>query len=85
MNEKDIVSGNKVILSKKHKNGSIYLVEFPNNLYIVIGTNNKEIICSRSFPYSKKYQKEIKREATDYFKKVKECYYQNKLQEIDEL
>lgn len=81
----DIVLGNKIIQSKKYKNGSIYLVEFPNNLYIVIGTNGEDIVCSRSFPYSEKYQKEIKREATDYFKKVKECYYQNKLQEIDEL
>lgn len=82
----DIILGNKIILSKKYKNGSVYLVEFPANLFVVIGLNeNEQTIVSRSFPFTEQYKKEVKKSATTYFKQIKECIYQQKLNIIEEM
>lgn len=75
----DLVKGNRIIVQKKYKSSSVYMAEFPNNLYVVVATDNNGLpICSRTFPYTEQYQKEVKKTALNYFKLIKECIYQKK-------
>lgn len=76
----------RIITSKKYASGTVYISDLTNNMWAVtVLDKDNLIIYSRSFAYSEKTEKKVWEECRKYYKQVKECVYQNKLELIDAL
>lgn len=84
--EEDILTGNKILLSKKYNTGTVYMVETPNDMFTVVAFNkNKVPLCSRVFVFTEKLRKEVMKSSRTYYKQVRECLRQNRLDIIEDL
>lgn len=84
MNE--LISQNKVILTKKYNSGSVFIIEMLN-MYVVLGFNSldKEPIYSRVFFYNEKIKKNILKQARKCFNDIKESFNKKRLDLIESL
>lgn len=84
MEEKNIISNNKIILSKKIKLGSVYLIKLFDNMLAVVAFQNNNKIYSRSFIYSNSNKKTVTQKARQNFKFILNCFYKNNLTLLEE-
>ena len=76
----------RIITSKKYASGTVYISDLTNNMWAVTVLDKDNIVIySRSFAYSEKTEKKVWEECGKYYKQVKECVYQKKLELIDAL
>lgn len=76
----------KVITSRKYSSGTVYISDLTNNMWAVtVLDRDSMIVSSRSFAFSDKTEKKVWENCRSYYKKVKECVYQKRLDLIDAL
>lgn len=76
----------RIITSKKYTIGTAYISDLTNNMWAVtVLDKDNIIISSRSFAFSEKTEKKVWDECRNYYKKVKECLAQKKIELIDNL
>jgi hypothetical protein len=76
----------RIITSKKYASGTIYISDLTNNMWAVTVLDRDNIvISSRTFAFSDKTEKTVWESCRSYYKKVKECVFQRKLELIDAL
>lgn len=76
----------RIITSKKYTAGTVYISDLTNNMWAVtVLDRDNIIISSRTFAFSESTEKEVWKSCRSYYKKVKECIYQKKLEMIDAL
>ena len=83
----ELISGNKIILSKKFSAGSSFIIEMPGNMYAVLGfvSVDEEPIYSRVFLFSDKSKKEILKKAKKSYNDVKNCLNSKRLDLLETL
>ena len=82
----DIILGNKILLSKNYSVGTVYMLEMPGDMLTVIAFDkNNNSLCAQCFFYTETLKKEVFKKAKKYFKKIRECLIQKKLEMIEEL
>ena len=75
----------RIITSKKYASGTVYISDLTNNMWAVTVLDRDNIISSRTFAFSDDTEKAVWESCCSYYKKVKECVYQKKLELIDAL
>lgn len=76
----------RIITSRKYSAGTVYISDLTNNMWAVtVLDKDNTIISSRTFAFSDKTEKAVWESCRSYYKKVKECIYQKKLELIDAL
>ena len=76
----------RIITSKKYASGTVYISDLTNNMWAVtVLDKDNTIVSSRTFAFSDKTEKAGWESCRSYYKKVKECVYQKKLELIDAL
>ena len=75
----------RIITSKKYASGTVYISDLTNNMWAVTVLDRDNIISSRTFAFSDDTEKAVWESCRSYYKKVKECVYQKKLELIDAL
>ena len=76
----------RIITSKKYASGTVYISDLTNNMWAVtVLDRDNIIISSRTFAFSDETEKSVWESCRSYYKKVKECVYQKKLELIDAL
>lgn len=76
----------RIITSRKYSAGTVYISDLTNNMWAVtVLDKDNIIISSRTFAFSDKTEKAVWESCRSYYKKVKECVYQKKLELIDAL
>lgn len=76
----------RIITSRKYSAGTVYISDLTNNMWAVtILDKDNIIIYSRSFAYSETTEKKVWEECRKYYKQVKECVYQKRLDLIETL
>lgn len=76
----------RIITSRKYSAGTVYISDLTNNMWAVtVLDKDNIIISSRTFAFSDKTEKTVWESCRSYYKKVKECVYQKKLELIDAL
>ena len=76
----------RIITSKKYASGTVYISDLTNNMWAVtVLDKDNIIISSRTFAFSNETEKVVWESCRSYYKKVKECVYQKKLELISDL
>lgn len=76
----------RIITSKKYASGTVYISDLTNNMWAVtVLDKDNIIISSRTFAFSDETEKAVWESCRSYYKKVKECVYQKKLELISDL
>lgn len=76
----------RIITSKKYASGTVYISDLTNNMWAVtVLDRDNIIISSRTFAFSNETEKAVWESCRSYYKKVKECVYQKKLELIGDL
>lgn len=76
----------RIITSKKYASGTVYISDLTNNMWAVtVLDRDNIIISSRTFAFSDETEKAVWESCRSYYKKVKECVYQKKLELISDL
>lgn len=76
----------RIITSKKYASGTVYISDLTNDMWAVtVLDKDNIIISSRTFAFSNETEKAVWESCRSYYKKVKECVYQKKLELIDAL
>lgn len=76
----------RVITSRKYSAGTVYISDLTNNMWAVTVLDKDNIIVSsRSFAFSETTEKKVWEDCRRYYKQVKECVFQRKLELIDAL
>lgn len=76
----------RIITSKKYASGAVYISDLTNNMWAVtVLDKDNIIISSRTFAFSDETENAVWESCRSYYKKVKECVYQKKLELIDAL
>ena len=83
MSEADL---GKILQSCKYTVGQACISDMKNNMWAVVATNSRgTLIASRNFAYTDTTKKVVWKRCAEYYKRIKECLYQRKLDMIEAL
>ncbi len=76
----------RIITSRKYSSGTVYISDLTNNMWAVtVLDKDKVIVSSRIFAFTETTEKKVWESCRKYYKQVKECVFQKRLDLIDAL
>lgn len=83
----ELISQNKIVLSKDFSVGSVFIIEMLSDMYAVLGFTSleEEPVYSRAFFFNEKNKKNVLKKARECFYDVKQCFTEKKLEQLDSL
>lgn len=82
----DSILENDILLSKKYKVGSVYMIGLPGDMFAVVSANDKaDVIYSRSFFYNESTKKKITLECKRCFRQICGYLAEKNIEAIEEM